>query len=302
MLMNGESENNSNQNSEENLQQVSKKTINDKKVAKNDLNNKENPKTKKQIDEETVIEKIKNFIAKIVAMQEETERKIINENEENEEIDQKKEDKTIIKYMPEYYDLPYRYNETIVKILAQTPKKLFVYWDVSDNDIEKYVKTFGDDFLEKTYPVLLLYNEDMKYVKEIQINDFANSWYIDIQDPKTKYTIQLGRKFKGVPTVDYRKVQENEIVLKTDYLPFANSNVLEVPNDHVLFEYLPRFITFKNVKTNEEYTKDLKSFKDVFGRNYRVDKFYEEQYKDEISEGIFDMANPSSKLSSSTFK
>ena len=36
--------------------------------------------------------------------------------------------------------------------------------------------------------------------------------------------------------------------------------------------------------------------------NYDVKEFYEEQYKDEISEGMFDMANPSSKLTSSSFK
>ena len=32
----------------------------------------------------------------------------------------------------EHYELPYRYNETIVKILYQTPNTLFVYWDISD--------------------------------------------------------------------------------------------------------------------------------------------------------------------------
>ena len=34
----------------------------------------------------------------------------------------------------EYYDLPYRYNQTVVKVLAQTPNTLFVYWDISDDD------------------------------------------------------------------------------------------------------------------------------------------------------------------------
>ena len=40
----------------------------------------------------------------------------------------------------EYYDLPQKYNETVVKILAQTPKTLFIYWEISDEDIEKYKK------------------------------------------------------------------------------------------------------------------------------------------------------------------
>ena len=99
-----------------------------------------------------------------------------------------------------------------------------------------------------------------------------------------------------------QKVAANNIILHTDYLPFANSNILEIPNDHVLLEDLPDFITFRNVKTNQETIRDLRKFKTAFGKNYGVKEFYEEHYKDEISEGMFDMANPSSRLSSSSFK
>ena len=275
---------------------------------------KETEEQKEQIDEATVIEKIKSFIAKIAAMQEEARKELQANKEDVEEKEEKttKTEKTKdvsepkkVEYLLEYYDLPYRYNETVVKILAQTPKRMFVYWDISDNDREKYVKTFGEDFFYKTYPVLLLYNEDKKYVKEIPIDDFANSWYIDIQDPKTKYTIQLGRKFRdysGIANIDMKKVIDNSIILHTDYLPIANSNILEIPNDHVLLEELPNFVVFRNVKTNQETTRDLKKFKAAFGNNYGVKEFYEEYYKDEISEGMFDMANPSSKLTSSSFK
>lgn len=256
-------------------------------------------KSEKNVDENLVIEKIKNFLTKIIAMQEEE-----IEKEKKNKVKSKSVDKKAKKeYMIEYYDLPYRYNETIVKILAQTPKKLFVYWDISDNDRKRYVETFGDKFFEMTYPVLLVYNEDKKYVKEVAINDFANSWYIDIDDPKNKYTIQLGRKFiNAVENLDNEKLIENNIELQTDYLPLANSNVLEVPNDHVLLEFLPNFVTFRNVKTNEEYTKDLRTFKNVYGKNYNVEEFYQNQYSDEIADGMFDMKNPSSKISSSTFK
>lgn len=258
-----------------------------------------------KIDEETVIDKIKNFLAKIALMQEESNKEN-DEKKAKKSVQEKKNNIEKIekpKYMLEYYDLPYRYNETVVKVLAQTPKKLFVYWDVSDSDREKYLKAFGNDFFNKTYPVLLLYNEDKKYVREIAVNDFANSWYIDIQDPKTKYTIQLGRKFRSKPEIiNLVEFEQNNIVLQTDYLPFANSNEMEAPNDHVLFESLPRFFTFRNVKTNEEITKDLRSFKDTFGNNYSVEEFYQDQYNEELSEGMFDMSNPSSGFSSSSFK
>jgi len=275
-------------------------------------------KIENKVDEATVIDKIKNFLAKIALMQEETKKdlseKTSKQEKKNSKIaEEEKEDSKVEdleddiynkpKYMLEYYDLPYRYNETIVKVLAQTPKKLFVYWDISDNDREKYIKAFGDDFFYKTYPVLLLYNEDKKYVREIAVNDFANSWYIDIEDSKTKYTIQLGRKFRNKPEImNFAEFKQNNIILQTDYLPFADSNKMEAPNDHVLFESLPRFFVFRNVKTNEEITKELRSFKDAFGNNYDIKEFYQDSYQDELSEGMFDMSNPSSGVNSSIFK
>ena len=290
----------------------------EKKVSSaNSVGKEKSPKVEKEtkVDEATVIEKIKNFIAKIVAMQEEAKKETLDKDESNEKVEkvdkaskeknknQKSKEVKSPEYLLEYYDLPYRYNETIVKILAQTPKKLFVYWDISDKDRRRYLNAFGEDFFEKTYPVLLLYNEDKNYVKEIPINDFANSWYIDIDDAKTKYTVQLGRKFKEKPQIiNIAKIEEEQIVLKTDYLPFADSNKMEAPNDHVLLEKLPRFVTFRNVKTNQEIVKDIGEFKTVFGKNYNVKEFYEEHYKEEITDGIFDMANPSSNLSSSSFK
>ena len=290
----------------------------EKKVSSaNSVGKEKAPKVEKEtkVDEATVIEKIKKFIAKIVAMQEEAKKETLDKDESNEKVEkvdkaskeknknQKSKEVKSPEYLLEYYDLPYRYNETIVKILAQTPKKLFVYWDISDKDRRRYLNAFGEDFFEKTYPVLLLYNEDKNYVKEIPINDFANSWYIDIDDAKTKYTVQLGRKFKEKPQIiNIAKIEEEQIVLKTDYLPFADSNKMEAPNDHVLLEKLPRFVTFRNVKTNQEIVKDMGEFKTVFGKNYNVKEFYEEHYKEEITDGIFDMANPSSNLSSSSFK
>ena len=94
----------------------------------------------------------------------------------------------------EYYDLPYRYNQTVVKVLAQTPTTLFIYWDISDNDIEKFKEKYGNDFFEKTEPVLIIYNDTLNYQFEVKINDFANSWYLHVADSKCDYRVELGRK------------------------------------------------------------------------------------------------------------
>lgn len=94
----------------------------------------------------------------------------------------------------EYYDLPYRYNQTTVKILAQTPSILFVYWDISDEDRAKLSNKYGDGFFNDTKPVLLIHNKTKNYSFEVDINDFANSWYLRMQEPNCEYSIELGRR------------------------------------------------------------------------------------------------------------
>ena len=63
----------------------------------------------------------------------------------------------------EYYDLPYRYNQTVVKVLAQTPTTLFIYWDISDEDRNNFVKQYGENFFNDTKPVLIIHNKTMNY-------------------------------------------------------------------------------------------------------------------------------------------
>ena len=121
----------------------------------------------------------------------------------------------------EYYDLPYRYNETIVKILYQTPDTLFVYWDISDKDRENYVKEYGENFFNITRPVLIVHNDTMNYSFEIPINDFANSWYLHINDSKCDYRVELGRCPNYYNEEATREIQEN---IHTDYIYVSSSN------------------------------------------------------------------------------
>jgi hypothetical protein len=206
------------------------------------------------------------------------------------------------KYLQEYYDLPYRYDETVVTILAQTPKRLFVYWDVSDKDKEKYKKAFGEDFFEKTYPVLLIHNEELNYTFEVPINDFANSWYLDIKDSKTKYVVQLGRKFRNVKEArrkeNVQTIREEHINVQNDFIYITDSNKLEAPNDHILFEKLGNQITYRNMKNKSEFNKDISSLVSKLQEAYPeadVRNLYKELYGDEINLGEgFAISNPGS--------
>ena len=164
-----------------------------------------------------------------------------------------KSTKTASATVVEYYDLPYKYNQTIVKVLYQNPTTLFVYWEISDDDIEHYKNTYGENFFETTRPVLVVYNETMNYSFEVNINDFANSWYFNINDSKCNYRVELVRK----------PISYNEKI-KTEYVYITSSNKIETPNDRILFS------------TNEPYTVYFKNTKDNTQRKVNLPKLLED--------------------------
>lgn len=155
----------------------------------------------------------------------------------------------------ESYDLPYRYKETIVKILYQTPDTLFVYWDIADSDRENYIKQYGENFFNITRPVLIIHNDTMNYSFEVPINDFANSWYLHINDSKCDYRVELGRR----PNYYNEEVtKEIEANIPTDYIYVSTSNEIESPNDHVLFNTNENnTIRVRNVKNYNEKSISL---------------------------------------------
>ena len=185
----------------------------------------------------------------------------------------------------EYYDLPYRYNQTVVKVLAQTPKTLFIYWDISDKDREQYKQQYGENFFETTKPILKVYNDTLGYSFEVEINDFANSWYLHVADSKCDYRIELGRK----PIIKTEK-------LNTDYIYISMSNKIESPNDHILFNKEQKMVYFRNVKTGEQVSKPISSISFIrnMGKIYNIYDLYKELYQNENIEELYDLSNPSS--------
>ena len=185
----------------------------------------------------------------------------------------------------EYYDLPYRYNQTVVKVLAQTPTNLFIYWDISDKDRKNFEEKYGEHFFENTRPVLIVHNDTIGYSFEVEINDFANSWYLNVADSKCDYRIELGRR-------PITKTQE----IHDDYIYVSTSNEIESPNDHILFNKEQKMVYFKNVKTGEQVSKPISSISFIrnMGKIYNIYDLYKELYQNENIEELYDLSNPSS--------
>ena len=189
----------------------------------------------------------------------------------------------------EYYDLPYRYNETIVKILYQTPNVLFVYWDISDDDKNKFINEYGENFFYDTKPILKIFNLTKNYNFEIEINDFANSWYINVNDSKCDYKVELAR----------RPISYNTNI-NSDYIYVSSSNDIAFPNDHILLEELPDIINFKNVKTNKITTRKISTLRLIgIDKIYSIYDFYKMLYKDDVLDELNNkkIINPSSTSS-----
>ena len=185
----------------------------------------------------------------------------------------------------EYYDLPYRYNQTVVKVLAQTPTNLFIYWDISDKDRKNFEEKYGKDFFEKTRPVLIVYNDSIGYSFEVEINDFANSWYLNVADSKCDYRVELGRK----PIEYIPEIPDNYVYIST-------SNEIEAPNDHILFNKEQQMVYFKNVKTGEQVSKPITSMSFIrnMGKIYNIYDMYKAIYENENIDDIYNLSNPSS--------
>ena len=186
----------------------------------------------------------------------------------------------------EYYDLPYRYNQTVVKVLAQTPSTLFIYWDISDSDRKEFEKQYGENFFQDTKPVLIVHNATLNYSFEVEINDFANSWYLHVADSKCDYRIELGR----------RPIVKTEQFKNTDYIYVTTSNEMESPNDKILINKEQKMVYFKNIKTGQTKEKPFASLSFItnMGKIYNIYDFYKAIYKNENIDTIYDLNNPSS--------
>ena len=274
-----------------------------KKVSK--VNEKENKKSSDTVKKQTKVgTKTKTSTKKTATTKKSTTKKIASKDTKTKKATSKKDvtskkqpskRKTTKKKVEivEYYDLPYRYNQTVVKVLAQTPNTLFVYWDISDDDRNKYIEQYGEYFFHNTKPVLIIHNKTKNYDFEVDINDFANSWYLNLVDSYCYYQIELGRRHIN----QYVDISNN-------YLYITNSNEIESPNDHILFDKLSHFVYFKNVKTNDTIKKHTNlTLLNKIGKLSSVKEFYKELYPEEaINFDRLDLKNPSSSNPTSSFK
>ena len=234
--------------------------------------------SKKTIDSKVKKEKATNKVTTKKTSNPKTNSKKTTSKNKNKVVNKRNTQKVEKPTAVEYYDLPYTYNKTVVKVLAQTPKTLFVYWEISEEDRENFKKQYGENFFETTKPVLIIHNKTLNYSFEVEINDFANSWYLHVNDSKSDYKIELGRR---------------SFTTDNNYIYVTSSNEIESPNDHILFDKSQNMAYFRNVKTNVTTKKDISSLSFIknMGKIYNIYDLYKKIYKNETPS-----FNPSSQF------
>ena len=149
----------------------------------------------------------------------------------------------------EYYELPTKYDETVVRLLVQSPTRMYAYWEVNEDSVKK----FKHDYKEST-PVLKITNLTMNYSYEIEIDSYATNYYIDVKDINCNYKVELGRK------------------LNNEYIGIYESNEVTVPTSMPKNEELDE-ITYRNYLRLDETQKFKNNKKNIFNEKNKQDYY-----------------------------
>lgn len=165
----------------------------------------------------------------------------------------------------EYYELPIKYDETVIRLLVQSPKRMYVYWDIADDTVKNFSENFFD--YSNSTPVLRVINLTKNYFYEIPIDPFANNYYIDVEDENCNYRVELGRKHNNkfadifisnqvtVPrsTPATFDVVDDEILFKNYICLDTKKMKINVPKYNLRQDYgdLPFGADFNNVSSME---------------------------------------------------
>lgn len=127
--------------------------------------------------------------------------------------------------MPEHqYNefLPISYNESKIKLLVRDPKCIFAYWEISDEDKKSIVNILDKDIIKRSIPVLKVNNISGNKYFFVEINEFACSWYISVEDAGSIYNVEIGRKindyFISILSSNYCQTPSNSLSNNTNTL------------------------------------------------------------------------------------
>jgi|WetSurMetagenome_2_1015567.scaffolds.fasta_scaffold00230_19 hypothetical protein len=104
---------------------------------------------------------------------------------------------------PKYFfraDVPDSYNETYMRAIPRDPEWLFVYWEISAATRDSIRSMAGETSFGSAKKLLRLCDvtgvvydgSNAQRYDDIEINEFANNWYLHVPEPGKTYIIECG--------------------------------------------------------------------------------------------------------------
>lgn len=157
----------------------------------------------------------------------------------------------------EYYELPNKYNQTMIRLLVQSPTRMFVYWEVSDETVKNFSKQHSD--YSDCTPVLKITNITKNYSYTIPVDPYANNYYIEVEDSGCNYKVELGRfdksNFVNIYTSNQATVPVGHPIpqdsFNTDDILFANYLCISDKKRVKLFGSKEQYRNFANQNHTE---------------------------------------------------
>lgn len=174
-------------------------------------------------------------------------------------------------------ELPTVYDQDKIILQVRDPRWLHAYWEIKEQTIGGLKNKLGDEFYRakkvlRVYDVtnIIFNGSNANRFFDIQINDFANSWYVDTAGPGRSWCVDLG-------------------LMLTDgrFITILRSNVVQTPLDG------PSWVTDEEWMIPEEMFARLYGMGFGLGKSSPVGGAWQERVK----QGMF-----SSGLSSSPVK
>jgi hypothetical protein len=144
---------------------------------------------------------------------------------------------------PRYFfntEIPDSYNETYMRAMPRDPQWLFAYWEISEATRKQLRSKMGESAFSSAKRILRLLDvTDLAYdgsnaerYNDIEINESANNWYVQVPESGRTYVLELGLlttdgKFflatrsntVGIPRIGVSQIQDEDwATVSTDEL------------------------------------------------------------------------------------
>lgn len=106
------------------------------------------------------------------------------------------------KTAPAAPELPNTYNKNRLVLMIKDPQSLYVYWEVTANKQNEFIKNFGNKLWQESGAVLRLYDitgldnfdgNNVHYYENILVNSTCKDWYVAVKGLNRRYCLDYGR-------------------------------------------------------------------------------------------------------------